>query len=266
MTVFPFIKQNINYKNDKLERSVFTIMIDSNKRKKMEKLIYDTFNALDKTGANTKRYKDAFSSMTDSQFDKFFKDLFNDEHAYLILNICDYEIDLRLDDIDDAAKVLDVPLFERVAFPHFTMDKDKVVVTSEKVPVGYAHEKRTQQILSKKNGLSTSVDTRSSLTGQVSGADKNGRESDLENSMLVSMGMTEVLKELNGPRADDSVMKQQMYTAINNKGYVSFEDMDSDTANKTTLNTVDTFLLGMGLNSNLVTKGLMLKKTLNEEA
>ena len=84
--------------------------------------------------------------------------------------------------------------------------------------------------------------------------------------MLVSMGMTEVLKELNGPRADDSVMKQQMYTAINNKGYVSFEDMDSDTANKTTLNTVDTFLLGMGLNSNLVTKGLMLKKTLNEEA
>ena len=153
---------------------------------------------------------------------------------------------------------------ERLTTP--VEDKDKVVVTSEKVPVGYAHEKRTQQILSKKNGLSTSVDTRSSLTGQVSGADKNGRESDLENSMLVSMGMTEVLKELNGPRADDSVMKQQMYTAINNKGYVSFEDMDSDTANKTTLNTVDTFLLGMGLNSNLVTKGLMLKKTLNEEA
>ena len=77
--------------------------------------------------------------------------------------------------------------------------------------------------------------------------------------------MNEVLKELNGPRADDLVMKQQMYTAINTKGFLSLDDMESDTANKTTLNTVDTYLLGMGLNSDLVTKGLMLKKTLNEE-
>lgn len=240
-------------------------MIDSNKRKKMEKLIYDTFSALDKTGANTKRYKDAFSSMTDSQFDKFFKDLFNDEHAYLILNICDYEIDLRLDDIDDAAKVLDVPLFERVAFPHFTMDKDKVVVTSEKVPVGYAHEKRTQQILSKKNGLSTSVDTRSSLTGQVSGADKNGRESDLENSMLVSMGMTEVLKELNGPRADDLVMKKEMLDQINRNGYTELSTLTDKVENKTTLNTINTYFLGMGLHTDLVTKGLKLPYNIDKE-
>ena len=83
--------------------------------------------------------------------------------------------------------------------------------------------------------------------------------------MLVSLGMTEVLKELNGPRADDNKMKQQMYTAINEKGFVSLEDMESDPANKTTLNTVDTYLLGMGLNSDLVTKGLMLKKTIDEE-
>ena len=66
--------------------------------------------------------------------------------------------------------------------------------------------------------------------------------------------------------ADDNKMKQQMYTAINEKGFVSLEDMDSDPANKTTLNTVNTYFLGMGLNSDLVTKGLMLKKTLDEEA
>lgn len=104
------------------------------------------------------------------------------------------------------------------------------------------------------------------MTGQVTGGDKNGRESDLENSMLISLGMKEVLKELNGPRADDPYMKQQMLTAINTKGYVSMDDMDSDSANKTTLNTVNTYLLGMGLDSDLVTRGLMLKKTLDEEA
>lgn len=241
-------------------------MITPEKRAKMEKTIYDTFSALDPTKRNTERYKQMFSAMTDAQFDKFFKDFFKDPNLYLILNVCDYEIDLKIEDIEKAAKVLGIPLFEKVAFPHYTMNKDKVVVTKEKVPVGYCHVKRTQQTLAKKNGLSTTVDSRSSLTGQVTGGDKNGRESDLENSMLISLGMTDVLKELNGPRADDPVMKQQMYTAINNKGYVSLDDMDSDPANKTTLNTVDVYLLGMLLNSDLVTKGLMTKKTLNEEA
>lgn len=242
-------------------------MITPEKRKKMEKLVFDTFSALDKTGSNTKRYKQMFSAMTDAQFDKFFKDLFSDESLYLILTVCDYEIDLKLEDIEDAAKVLDIPLFEKVAFPHYTMDKDNVIVSKEAVPVGYAHIKRTQQVLAKKNGLSTSIDTRSAMTGQVTGGDRNGRESDLENSMLVSLGMTDTLRELNGPRADDMNMKLQMNLAINNKGYVSLnDDMESDLANKTTLNTVDTYLLSMGLNSDLVTKGLMLKKTLDEEA
>lgn len=241
-------------------------MITPIKRQKMEKLVYDTFKALDKTGANTEKYKQMFSSMTDKEFDKFFQDLFGDENQYLILNICDYEINLTIEDIEKAANILKIPLFEKVAFPHYTMDKNNVIVTKEQVPVGYCHIKRTQQILAKKNGLSTTIDTRSSLTGQVTGQDKNGRESDLENSLLISLGLNNVLKELNGPRADDPVMKQQMYTTINNKGYVSLEDMDSDPANKTTLSTCDVYFLGMGLNTDMVTKGLMLKKTLNEEA
>lgn len=167
-------------------------MITHVKREKMEKLIYDTFDALDPTKSNTQKYKQMFSSMTDAQFDKFFKELFRDPSLYLILNICDYEIDLKIEDIEKAAKVLNIPLFEKVAFPHYTMDKNKVIVTKERVPVGYCHVKRTQQTLAKKNGLSTTVDSRSSLTGQVTGGDKNGRESDLENSMLISLGMTEV--------------------------------------------------------------------------
>lgn len=240
-------------------------MITPLKRQKMEDLIYKTFDALDPTHRNRQKYQQMFSAMTDTQFDNFFKKLFADDTAYLILNLCDYEIDLKIDDIENAAKVLGVPLFEKVVFRHYTKDANKPIVSKEAVPVGYCHVKRTQQMLHKKNGLSTSADIRSAMTGQVTGADKNGRESDLENSMLISLGMNAVLKELNGPRADDHVMKQQMYTAINTKGYVSLDDMESDVGNKTTLNTVDVYLLGMGLNSDLVTKGLMTKKTLDEE-
>lgn len=232
------------------------------KRKKMEKLIYDFFDAFDKSGVNTKKYKEIFETMSDNEFDKYFKEFFKDPNAYLILDIVDYERTIKIEDIERAAKVIQVPLFEKVAVPHLTMDKDKVIVTKDPVPVGYVHIKRTQQTVMKKNGMSTSVDTRSSLTGQVTGADKNGRESDLENSMLISIGMVKALEELNGPRSDDLVMKNEMNQSINTKGYVSLEDLTNDPENKTTLNTVNVFLLGMGLNSDLVTSGLMLKSTL----
>lgn len=241
-------------------------MITKAKRDRMEKLVYDTFDALDPTGRNSKHYKEMFNSMNDTQFDKFFKEFFENPNLYLILNVCDYEIDLKMPQIEKAAKVLNIPLFEKIACPHYTMDKDNVVVSKEPVPVGYCHIKRTQQMLHKKNGLSTSISIRSATTGQVTGADKNGRESDLENSMMISLGMDNALKELNGPRADDMVMKQQMYTAINTKGYVSLDDMESDPANKTTLNTVNVYLLGMSINSDLVTKGLMTKNTIKEES
>ena len=122
-------------------------VITQAKRKQMEDLIYKTFTALDSTNRNTEKYKQMFSSMTDAQFDKFFKNLFSNPNLYLILNTCDYEIDLRIEDIEKAANVLNIPLFEKIAFTHYTMDNSKPVVTKEPVPVGYCHVKRTQQTL-----------------------------------------------------------------------------------------------------------------------
>lgn len=240
-------------------------MITDEKRKKMEELIYKFFDAFDKSGKNTKKYKELFQPMTNTQFDNYFKAFFADENAYLILDICDYEYSITLEDIERASKVINVPLFENVYCPHLTMDREHVVVTKEPVPVGYLNIKRTQQTINKKNGISTNIDRRSTLTSQVTGADKNGRESDLENTMLVSMGLENTLRELNGPRSDDMVMKQQMLQDIATNGYVRLQDLDSDVTNKTTLNTVNVFLLGMGLNSDLVTTGLMLPSTLKKE-
>lgn len=239
-------------------------MITDEKRKKMEDLIYKFFDAFDQSGTNTKKYKDLFQPMTNQQFDNYFKAFFADKNAYLILDICDYEYSIKMEDIERAAKVLNIPLFENVYMPHLSMDKEKIVVTKEPVPVGYLNIKRTQQTVSKKNGISTDIDNRSALTGQVIAEDKNGRESDLENSMLVSLGLENTLKELNGPRSDDMVMKQQMLQDISTKGYLSLNDLDSDLTNKTTLNTVNVFLLGMGLNSDLVTSGLMLPSTIKQ--
>lgn len=240
-------------------------MISDLKRQRMEKLIYDFFDAFDKSGTNTKKYRELFEPMTNAQFDKFFKDFFVNDKAYLVLDIVDYEHSIMMEDIERASKVIDIPLFENVFMPHLTMDKSRVICTQEPVPVGYINIKRTQQTVSKKNGISTNIDQRSALTAQVTGDDKNGRESDLENTMLASMGLENTLRELNGPRADDMTMKQEMLRDIALNGYTSLEDMTDSVENKTTLRTVDVFLLGMGFNSDLVTKGLLQLSELKKE-
>lgn len=252
-----------------LKRSLHDIWLKEGnfetKRRKMEDLIYRFFTAFDKSGVNTKQYKEMFQPMSDNQFTTFFREFFNDEKQYLILTVVDYERTIKMEDIERAAKVLNIPLYEYIYQPHINHDKEHPIVSTSKVPVIYINIKRTQQTVAKKNGLSTNVDTRSAITGQVVRHDKNGRESDLENIMLTSLGMQNTLKELNGPRADDLVMKQQMNQSINEKGYVKLGDLEDRIENKTTLNTVDTYFLGMGLKTDLVTKGLKLMKTIREE-
>lgn len=231
----------------------------SAKRKKMESIIYETFDCLDKTGGNTKKYKALFSKMSDNQFEAYFRKLFATDDAYLVLDIVDYERDIQMADIEKAAKVLEIPLMEKVAIPFLSPNPSTPIVTKTEVPVGYIHLKRTQQMSFKKNTASSEVSSRSALTGQVTGADKNGRESDAENFVMSTAGCTTAMKEFCSARADDMVMKSEMYSEIAKKGYVTLDELDDDLSNKTTLNTVDTFFIGMGVKTDLVTSGLELR-------
>lgn len=235
------------------------------KREKMESLIYRFFTAFDKSGDNTKKYKSMFQPMSDVKFKSFFKEFFENPYHYLILDIVDYERTIQMEDIERAAKVINIPLYEYVSFPHLTMNNEEPTVTKIPIATGYIHMKRPQQTVMKKNGSSIAIDERSAITNQVTGGDKNGRESDLENSMLVGKGMHNLLKELNGPRADDSVAKQEMLQQIATTGYCSLADLTDDVTNKTTLNTVNTYFLGMSLKTDLITKGMKLPYSIKKE-
>ena len=231
-------------------------------RNKMEQLVYDTFSALDPSKVCADKYKNMFKSMSDAEFERYFKSIFNNEDEYLVLDIVDYERTVTIENIENAAKVLDIPLFEKVAMPFLSPDENQPVVSKYEVPVGYIHCKRVQQFLRKKNATSTDISMRSALSGQVMGKDKNARDSDQENYALVTLGAENILKELMGPRADDPAMKDQMYSNIAKNGYVSLDELDSDVKNKVTLNTIDAFFMGMGINTDLVTPGLVVKKTM----
>ena len=230
----------------------------------IEKLIYDTFDALDPSGTNTTKYRVMFGDMNDAQFEKFMKDFLKNDGENFALDIVDFEHDVHMEYCEKAAKVLGIPLMEYVYMPHLTMDKKHVVVSKEKCLVGYINVKRTQQLLHKKNSLSISSDKRSAITGQVVNKDKNARDSDIEASMLVALGADKIIQELHGPRSDDPVMKREMNNQIATRGYVSLDELTNLPTNKATLNTVNTFLLSMGLKSDLITDTYILPKTSEE--
>lgn len=230
----------------------------------IEKLIYDTFDALDPSGVNTEKYRSLFSPMSDAEFERYMKNFLKDDNENFTLDIVEFEHDLKLEYCEKAAKVIGIPLMEYVFMPHLTMDKKRVIVSKEKCLVGYINVKRTQQLLHKKNGISVSNEKVSAVTSQVVDKDKNAQNSDIEASLLVSLGADKILAELHGPRADDQVMKRQMYQSISTKGYVMLDELESLPTNKVTLNTVNTYLLSMGLKSDLITDTYILPKTSDE--
>ena len=141
----------------------------------IEKMIYSVFDKLDPSGKNTTKYKDMLANLDDKEFEKFMKEFLANDEEQFILDIVEFETKLRLEHCEEAAKIIGVPLMERVFLPHLTMDKSNVIATNDKCLVGYINTKRTQQLLHKKNALATSNEKTSALTGQVIGDDKNTR-------------------------------------------------------------------------------------------
>ena len=228
----------------------------------MEKYIYDVFDRLDPSGKNTQFYRSFFSKMSDKEFDSFFDKFFKDPNAYLTWTITPHENDAELENIEKAAKYMNVPLFERVVFPFGSADKKKPIVTPYPVPVGYMHEKRVQQTAIKKNKTSIEVSHRDAKTNQVINQDKNGMNTIDENYALATYGANTAIKEFMSFRADDGVMKEDAYAQIRQKGYVSIDELPDHVENKTALNMLDTYMLSMGLMTDLVTNSYLTVKSM----
>lgn len=227
------------------------IKVDRAKRVKIENLMKEVFNKLDKTGLNTKRYQEELFSLSDDLFFKFLKRLVADPRKNLELQVIPAKNEPNLVDIKEALNVLKVPEKEFVYMKH-EGDKDNPIRSRYRQTVGYIHVRRLQQILSKKNTYSLSIKQRNMKTNQVTGHDAIARISDLEVSALKAIGSEAVLKELMGPRADSSDTKTELYTQISNFGYAELDTMEGKISNKRTLNTVYQYLTAAGLDSDIL--------------
>ena len=90
-------------------------------------------------------------------------------------------------------------------------------------------------------------------TGQVSGADKIARVSDSELYGMTIWKADKAIEEFFGPRADNMKKKQDMYSKISKYGYVYLNELEGDSSSSQTLNTINVYLLGAGIESDLVT-------------
>lgn len=222
-----------------------------NKRKEICEKIYTVMSLLDKTGKNLEKYQNMLEPMSDDQFDKFIKDFLKDDSRNFYLEVLPNKNEPSLRDIKKTLEYLKVPMDEYIYYRH-DGNKSNPLRTRYKVPVGYIHLKRLQQMLQKKNTYSMSIDKRSLKTNQVTGEDKIARITDVENYSLTAIGADEALKEFLGPRADSEDSKLEMYKQISNQGYTYLKDLPNDISKKRTLNTINSYLIGAGLASDLV--------------
>lgn len=233
------------------------------KRKKIELIVLGVMDKLDKSKINSKKYKDFFANMSDMEFDKWIKRFLEDEDENFRLEVLPFKNEPSYQDIEAAAKLINVPLEEYVYLPMEKTSEGEPIRTKFKVPVGYLHIKRLQQIVSKKTNYSTSISKRNSMTNQVTGESKVARNSDMETQALYAMESNLIAKELLGARADNQSKKLAMYNMISRDGFVSQTAIDEAGSifERSSLNMIDMYLLGCGLKSDLVTNDNVLPIT-----
>ena len=138
-----------------------------NKRLQIESLVYRTMNALDPSGSNTEKYKAMFSKMNDVTFSKWVTQFLADPKANIRLDIEEFDKSktLKYENVEKAAKQMNLDLYEYVYMPHVSSNPNRPVRTRTPVLVGYLNIKTVQQLQTKKStGVINDLD-RDDLTG-----------------------------------------------------------------------------------------------------
>lgn len=242
------------------------------KQQKIQETVLEVIALLDtKDGKNVKKYKEIFDLMDDKAFDKWAnwcndpKDLDQLDHTVYIETMPFEEPSLK--NILKGLDVLNVPAEEYTYFRDFGDEDDLPVRSKYKIPVGYVAIKRMEQLLSKKNKYSLDASQRSIKTDQVSGDSKVASIVDSEAYALISIGADDILKELYGARSGDQVARNELYKNISLNGYASLGDVTANSTpeSKSTLNTLNTYMIASGIMTDLITDNLKLQYTVKKE-
>lgn len=223
-------------------------------RKEMETRICLFMDEWDKSKYNSNDWRERFSKMSDSEFILFMEKIKNGE-SHL-----SYELGSRneipsIEFIERIGKKYGIPLMEHVILP-FRGTKDSPMVTYKRCPILYITTRRLQQLVEKKNSISGDNNSINPLTGQVTGNSKAAKWSNTQTYAAATTNQVNVNKEFLGPRADDEVSKKQMIDQIEKYGNVSLDQLDIMAHNKQSLNTLEVFMRGAGIDIDITSDGV----------
>ena len=217
------------------------------------------FDILDPEGHNTEFWKQEFVKMTDSEFINYMQ---KDLPLYFQTGAFK---EPTMEQIAEALDVIDCPLLERVYMPCTYKDENGNPMKTAECMVFPIPVKRMKQMVTKKNGMSTSINMRDERTGLLTGVDKNGKESDREFECLAISGLDNTMKELSRSRADSMGDKSVMYNTINVLGQVSLDELPDDPTDSLSKNLLNWYFLGAQLMTNLVNEDYYLPFTLKDK-
>lgn len=223
------------------------VKLSDAQRKKIENYIYGCFDILDKSGTNTKYYKQLFSEMSTTQFVQFIS-----KRLPFRFQLRQTVTEPSMDDIVKACDYTGIPLFEKVYLPYLYKDKDGNPVRTMKCLVGYQHLKKVQQIVTKKSKWATEVSNRDMKGGRLIGKDKGASTSDREFEGLATFGLNATMYEFARPRADALKAKSAMNAAISTKGFVTQDDIPNDPDDLLSRNYMNVYMMSALLETNMV--------------
>lgn len=220
--------------------------ITKKQRADIEKTVIEFFDILDKSGVNSNYYKELFSDMSDAQFIKFLSGKYPFK-----FQMRQSVTEPSMTDIIKACDYTGVPLLEEIYLPYLYTNKDGKAVKTAKCMVGYNHQKKVQQIVTKKSKWSVEVENRDMRSGRLIGADKGAATSDREFESMVTLGLDNTMYEFAKPKADNIRAKTAMNAAISTKGYVTQDDIPNDPSDSLSRNMVDVYMMSALLETNL---------------
>lgn len=231
--------------------------ITPEKRAEIEAVIYKTFDAVDKTKANSQYYHELFADMSDAQFEKFLKGRLPFRFHTEV-----FKAEPKMSDVFDGFKVLKKPLLEKIKLPYLFQNDQGKSIESKECLVIYINIKRLKQMVAKKTNTAIEIAKRDMKTGRLLGEDKGGIESDKEFEGAMALGLENTVIENARIRADAMQAKTQSYNNINVKGEVSWKDIDAQHTDSLAKNTFNVFLIGANLHSNLIDEDYYTPHTL----
>lgn len=244
------------------------IIIQNNIYKLMDKLdLTDAEIKAGKKSYNRQQWEKKFAAMSDFDFHEFMKRMKHERDfnfSYEAESFTKKE-KMSVSKIKKVAKDLGVKLMEYVIYPHKNRENpNNPVVSKTPLMIIAISVKRLQQMLAKKNKVSSENTIRNEITDTVTGDDKGGKMSNVQTLSLITTNQYAAVKEFLNVRSDNANAKKEMMKEIEATGKAHLSNYNLKTADMQSVQAMETFLKGAGLRSNILHQNSQSTQALNK--